>query len=102
MHHSSFPQFATFVVVATGRLGRRIAELAQEHAEFDPDCRRVLRPGDAKYPSPAAIAASAARDAAAFVVNGSVEICAVLDQYQAVDEAWVEDAFVRARRCFAA
>lgn len=93
---------ATFVIVADGPLGRRIADLAQQHAEFDPDCRFVLRPGDARYPAPAAVATWSGRGAAAFVINGFGEICAVLDDRQAIGEAWVEDAFLRARRCFAA
>jgi hypothetical protein len=102
MHDSPFTHAATFVVVANGALGRQIADLAQQLAEFDPDCRRVLRPGDAKYPAPAAVAACSNGDTAAFVVDGFGRICAVLNRQQAIGEAWIEDAFLRARRCFAA
>ena len=84
----------TIVVLIGGRRGRRIARLAQKHADFDPIGRRVMGPDDPAFrgacrPNPAA---------AALVVDTKGVICATLDPRQATSEAWIEDAFVRAKR----
>jgi len=98
--HDSTPAFpsATFVVIADGFLGKRIATLAQEHAAFDPDFRCVLRPDDALYPPSASIAPWSRRGAAALVVSSSGDVCALLDLQQATTAGWIEDAFLSAKR----
>ena len=102
MHeHAISDPAATLIVLADGTVGRNIARLAQRHADFDPDCRRVLRPGDAVYPAPTSIVRWKKHGAAALVVNAGGEVCALLDERQATTEAWIEDAFVRARRRWA-
>jgi len=96
--HATSDPAATLIVLADGHLGRNIARLAQRHADFDPDCRRVLRPGDAVYPTSSSIVPWKEHGAAALVVNAGGEVCALLDERQATTEAWIEDAFVRGRR----
>jgi hypothetical protein len=96
--HSQHAQAATFVVIANGDFGKQIARLAQEHADFDPASRRVLRPGDALYPPTTTVTEWSRRGAAALVVGASGNVCALLDQRQAVTEAWIEDCFLRACR----
>lgn len=89
---------ATLVVLADGFLGKRIARLAQQHAAFDPDCRRVLRPGDALYPPATSIAPWRDRGAAALGVNPSGRVCAVLDEQRATTAGWIEDTFLSVLR----
>jgi len=88
---------AILVVVATGRLGSRIAEVAQEHAEFDPDCRGVLRPGDARYPSMKDLERWTGDGTAALMVDGGGRVCARLDERQATSRPWIENAFLQGR-----
>lgn len=92
-----FTPAATFVVLAGGVAGKRIARTAQEHAEFDPEFRRVLCPGDALYPSPSLLDSWSRRGAAALVVNPAGEVCALLDPLQACSAPWIENAFLQAR-----
>lgn len=96
----SFPfnSAATFIVIADGSRAKRIARLAQEHAEFDPESRRVLAPDDALYPPLRSIAPWRSRDVAALVLSPSGTVCALLDRQQAVSAAWIEDAFLSAGR----
>lgn len=96
---SARPQAATFVVLATGYLGRRIARLAAEQESFDPYGRRVLRPGDPGYPEPRQIEAwRRGTTAVAVMLNIRGEVCERFDPQRATAAAWIEDAFVRARR----
>src|SRR5258706_14714228 len=98
MNDSSSTLGATLIVVASGRLQKRVARLATERASFEPKGRRVLTPGDALYPPPTMMASWTGRDVAAVVVNGSGRICALLDSRQALVAGWIEDAFLRAKR----
>jgi hypothetical protein len=88
---------ATFVVLASGYLGRRIARLAILHAEFDMARRRVICSGDADFPNAARIDAwRSGTSIAAVVLNDRGEVCQRLDTVSATAEAWIEDAFLRA------
>lgn len=90
---------ATFVVLTGGNLGCRIARLAAEHAMFDPDRRCVLLPGDAGYPDDRKIQTWRGDTAAvAVVLNVDGDVTERLDATRGTTEAWIEDAFVRARR----
>jgi len=93
------PPAATFVVLASGYLGRRIARLAEEHASFDPRGRRVLRPGDIGYPGGPEIERwRCASAVVAVMLNCRSEVCERFDARRATAAAWIEDAFLRARR----
>jgi hypothetical protein len=94
----SFTNVATLIVVAEGRLEKRVTRMAAAHAAFDPDSRTVMRPGDALYPPQALLEPWTSRGAAALVVNASGHVCAVLDSLQATTAGWIEDAFLSARR----
>jgi hypothetical protein len=62
--------------------------------DFDPVGRRVVI-----FDDPVCRGLSLKRcAAAALMVNVEGVVCAVLDLRQAMTEAWIEDAFVRARR----
>lgn len=90
---------ATFVVLASGSLGRTIARLAAEHAQFDAGRRCVLYAGDAGFPYGMRI--TEWRNGtliAAVVLDRGGRVCARLDRVRATTEAWIEDAFVRANR----
>lgn len=84
----------TLVVLIGGGHGRRIVRLAQEHADFDPLGRRVVGLEEPVFQGNC----SSNCVTAAIVVNAEGAICAILDARQAMTEAWIEDAFVRAKR----
>ena len=89
---------ATFVVLASGSLGRTIARLAAEHAQFDAG-RRVLYAGDAEFPYGMRVTEwRNGTSIAAVVIDRRGQVCARLDWVRATAEAWIEDAFVRANR----
>ena len=85
---------ATLVILADGFLGKRIARLAQTHAAFDPDRRRVLQPGDALYPVADSLSPWRDRGAVALVINPFGEVCAVLDDQRATTAGSIETAFL--------
>ncbi|MEA2328427.1 MAG: hypothetical protein QOE68_3386 [Thermoanaerobaculia bacterium] len=88
---------AILIVIAPGRLGRKIADVAQAHAEFDPDSRYVLRPGDARYPATTDVERWTRAGAAALIVDGSGRVCALLDARQATSPPWIENGFLCGR-----
>jgi len=83
-------RMATLVVVASGKQGNRVFHIALEHASFAPERRRVLRADGVTLPC------GIAAGAAAVALNARDELVACLDQNQALCEAWIEDAFLRA------
>lgn len=90
---------ATLIVVASGSLGQSIAALAEERASYDPERRRVLKPGDILYPASERLARwRGDTGAAALVLNERGELCQRLDGVRALIAAWIDDAFLRARR----
>jgi hypothetical protein len=90
---------ATFVVLASGQLGRRILQIAGEHAEFDAGRRRVVCDGEAGFPDAASLEGRCAGPAiVAVVLNSRGVVCERLDVVKATTEAWIEDAFLRASR----
>jgi len=98
-HARSSRAAATFVVLASGYLGRRIARLAAEHAQLDADRRRVLCDEDASFPDARRINTwRNGTPVAAVVLNRRGEVCDRLDVVRATSEAWIEDAFLRANR----
>lgn len=97
--HRDAPEAATFVVVASGPLGTRVTRMAEDRAAFDPDRRRVVKPGDAHYPPAERVARWCGDgDAAALILNIRGELCQRLDPERALVAAWVDDAFLRAWR----
>lgn len=80
---------ATFVILPSD-VEADVAGLVSTHAAFDSDRRRVIRLGEQSADGPQAIVAMALSD------DGTV--CAALTRVQALDEAWIEDGFVRAAR----
>jgi hypothetical protein len=93
------PRTATFIVLATGYLGRRIARLASEHASFDSERRRVLRQGDADFPETERIETwRRATTTVAVILDHRGEVCQQLDAVRATTGGWIEDAFLRANR----
>ena len=90
-----------FIVVATGPDGGRIAQLAQEIAGEDPFSRRVVRRGDADFPSAAQIAqwtagTSDAGDIGAVVLHRDGALSEVLAVLDAENPAAVTEAFLDA------
>lgn len=87
---------ATLVVIAGGNLGKRIARLGDDHAAFDRANRRVLRAEDEAYPAPEVVRQWDSH-AAAVMLDSNENVIVFLDAQHATSEAWIEDAFVRAR-----
>ena len=73
---------ATLVVLPSD-VEADVAGLAQTHAAFDPERRRVVRFDEVIV---------------ALLMRADGTICGVLTRDQALDEAWIEDGFVRAAR----
>ena len=80
---------ATFVILPSD-VEADVAGLANAHAAFNSDRRRVIRLAEQSTGGPQAVVAMALSD------DGTV--CAALTRMQALDEAWIEDGFVRAAR----
>ena len=79
---------ATFVVLPSD-VETDVAGLANAHAAFDPDHRRVVRSGhEGTWPW----------TVVALAVRNDGTVCAALTRAQALSEAWIEDGFVRAAR----
>jgi hypothetical protein len=74
-----------FIVIARGTLGDRITQLAEEHAAFDPEHRRVVQ-----YDGPTLHDARIA--AMSIDRNGGYRL---LNAIEATQEARIEAAFVR-------
>jgi hypothetical protein len=79
---------ATFVVLPSD-VESDVAGLADAHAAFDPERRRVVRI-DQETTWPQTVVALAVRN------DGAV--CATFTRAQALNEAWIEDGFVRCTR----
>lgn len=75
----------TFVIPRSGIHGA-VKSLAVEHASFDPEHRRVIE------------IATVCGEAAAVVLRADGNLFTILDRVRALDEAWIEDAFIRASR----
>ena len=76
----------TLVVTASGSDGQEIARLVQLHVAFDPERRRVIH-----------AAVDRESDTAIVIIDRTGRICGSLDRLQALVEAWIEDAFLRAQ-----
>jgi hypothetical protein len=87
---------ATFVVLTAGHLGRRITKLAEEHAAFDPNRRRVTTLVDANYPLDNIALWTEGRAIVALVLRTDGSLSDLLDANRALSEAWIENAFLRA------
>lgn len=79
----------TFVILADGALGDRIARLADDHAAYDRRRRRILH-------IPLAPRLKVVGNAAALILDGGGNVWGYLDEARATAEAWIEDAFLRA------
>src|SRR5436190_24248629 len=79
----------TFVILADGELGDRIARLADDHASFDRRRRRILH-------IPLGPRLKNAGNAAALILDSEWKVWGYLDQGRATAEGWIEDAFLRA------
>lgn len=79
---------ATFVVLPSD-IEADVAGLANTHAAFAAGERRVVR-FDQSATSPDAVVA--------LFVRSDGTVCAALTRAQALDEAWIEDGFVRTAR----
>lgn len=76
---------ATLLVFAKGRLRDQIIAIGEQQADFDRLHRRVIAVREMDGP-------------VAMVVNDRNDFCVFLDEWQATSAAWIEDAFLRARR----
>jgi hypothetical protein len=81
----------TLLVLVSDR-SAMIAALAAEHAAFDPSHRRVLLQNAQPVAAPPT--------AAALLFDLDGRLCDILDETRAMNEAWIEDAFVRASRAY--
>ena len=86
---------ATLIVLADGELGRAIECVANTRIAFDAIRRRVVGPSCVLTES---LEKWRRRHVAAIMLDASGTPCAILDKYQAVSEAWMENAFVIAKR----
>lgn len=82
-------RMATLVVLPGGLQAERIARLAEEHASFAPDHRRVIRATDVRGSQ-----TTTTRAVVAIVLNARNEVIATLDAERALNESWIEDAFL--------
>lgn len=76
----------TTFVIPRSKVQGAVSTLAIEHAAFDSEHRRVIE------------IAEMCGDAAAVLLRADGTICTILDEIRALNEAWIEDAFVRASR----
>jgi hypothetical protein len=85
----------TFVILAGGELGDRIARLADNQAAFDRNRRRIMR-------LPLAGMRIGLMDnpdfgnAVALILGSEGDLWGCLDERRATTAAWIEDAFLRA------
>jgi len=79
---------ATFVVLPSD-VESDVAGLADAHAAFDPERRRVVR---------LARPAISPQNVVALTMRNDGTVCAIFTRAQALSEAWIEDGFIRATR----
>jgi hypothetical protein len=89
-------RMATLFVFSSGDIADRVTRIAEEHASFAPDNRRVVRVKDTAWIRGVAMT----QPATAIVLNARNEVIALLDTQHALSEPWIEDAFLRGARAF--
>lgn len=76
----------TTLVIPRSDVQSTVTALAVEHASFDPQHRRVIE------------IAAVCGEAVVLVLRADATLCTILNRVRALDEAWIEDAFIRASR----